>query len=62
MGRPNLDVHNIIYWFKNTRAALRRAETRQLKEGVSMPRLYTPEIMGWVGSLVFIFDHFVVGL
>ena len=27
-GRPKLDPHNIVYWFKNTRAALRRAETR----------------------------------
>ena len=30
-GRPKLDVHNIIYWFKNTRAALRRAEIRQIR-------------------------------
>ena len=30
-GRPKLDVHNIIYWFKNTRAALRRVEIRQLR-------------------------------
>ena len=30
-GRPKLDVHNIIYWFKNTRAALRRAELRQIR-------------------------------
>ena len=27
-GRPKLDVHNIIYWFKNTRAAMRRTELR----------------------------------
>ena len=30
-GRPKLDVHNIIYWFKNTRAALRRAEIRAVR-------------------------------
>ena len=45
MGRPKLDVHNIIYWFKNTRAALRRAETRQQREEGSMRRLFSAEMM-----------------
>lgn len=31
VGRPKLDIHNIIYWFKNTRAALRRAEIRKIR-------------------------------
>ena len=32
-GRKSLDVNNVIYWFKNTRAAVKRAEqkARQLQ-------------------------------
>ena len=37
-GRPKLDVHNIIYWFKNTRAALRRAEVRAVRGPSLIPR------------------------
>jgi len=27
-GRKELDVNNVIYWFKNTRAAVKRAEMK----------------------------------
>ena len=34
-GRKPLDVNNVIYWFKNTRAAVKRTEmkTRALQGG-----------------------------
>ena len=49
VGRPRLDVHNIIYWFKNTRAALRRAESRQMREAGAMPRLFSAsEMIRWI--------------
>ena len=43
LGRPKLDVHNIIYWFKNTRAAQRRAELRQLRPRQSQHELEANE-------------------
>ena len=27
-GRKELDVNNVIYWFKNTRAAVKRSEMK----------------------------------
>ena len=50
VGRPMLDVHNIIYWFKNTRAALRREEARHLREGGA--RLFSAEMIRWVFVLI----------
>lgn len=35
-GRKPLDVHNVVYWFKNARAAQKRAETRGVN-GYSPP-------------------------
>jgi hypothetical protein len=32
-GRKPLDVNNVVYWFKNARAAQKRAETRNLVPG-----------------------------
>ena len=43
-GRPKLDVHNIIYWFKNTRAALRRAEIRQMRS----PTFNIDKLRSWM--------------
>ncbi|XP_043470706.1 homeobox protein dve-1 [Leptopilina heterotoma] len=37
-GRKPLDVHNVVYWFKNARAAQKRAETRGVN-GYSPPGL-----------------------
>ncbi|CAO1348972.1 unnamed protein product [Diamesa serratosioi] len=37
-GRKPLDVNNVVYWFKNARAAQKRAETRgHLSNGYSTP-------------------------
>ena len=52
VGRPKLDVHNIIYWFKNTRAALRREEARHLREGGATARLFSAEMIRWVLVLI----------
>lgn len=37
-GRKPLDVNNVIYWFKNTRAAVKRTEmkTRALQGEIRM--------------------------
>ncbi len=39
-GRKSLDVNNVIYWFKNTRAAVKRQEVkiRQLQETLGLPQ------------------------
>lgn len=37
-GRKPLDVNNVVYWFKNARAAQKRAETRSVN-GYSPPGL-----------------------
>ena len=50
-GRPKLDVHNIIYWFKNTRAALRRAEIRQIRSSTfNTEELRSHERLLWVSD------------
>ncbi|CAB4068105.1 unnamed protein product [Lepeophtheirus salmonis] len=36
-GRKALDVNNVIYWFKNTRAAVKRAEMKS-KQNPSIPQ------------------------
>lgn len=32
-GRKPLDVNNVVYWFKNARAAQKRAEVRNINSG-----------------------------
>ena len=32
-GRKELDVNNVIYWFKNTRAAVKRQSMKDNKSG-----------------------------
>ena len=34
-GRKPLDINNVVYWFKNARAAQKRAEIRSLSSGLS---------------------------
>ncbi|XP_067010327.2 homeobox protein dve-1 [Anabrus simplex] len=36
-GRKPLDVNNVVYWFKNARAAQKRAELRGVGPGLSCP-------------------------
>ena len=31
-GKKPLDINNVIYWFKNTRAAVKRAQVKQEKQ------------------------------
>ena len=45
-GKKPLDINNVIYWFKNTRAAVKRAQTKHERQLVDpfyfqkMPHLY----------------------
>lgn len=41
-GRKPLDVNNVVYWFKNARAAQKRAETRQVGHLVNGYNNYSP--------------------
>lgn len=36
-GRKPLDVNNVVYWFKNARAAQKRAEVRNVTPGLQCP-------------------------
>ena len=40
-GRRPLDVNNVIYWFKNTRAAVKRAEMKARVTTTSMTSTLT---------------------
>lgn len=35
-GRKPLDVNNVVYWFKNARAAQKRAEVRNMTPGIDV--------------------------
>uniref|UniRef100_A0A8D8Z2X4 DNA-binding protein SATB1 n=2 Tax=Cacopsylla melanoneura TaxID=428564 RepID=A0A8D8Z2X4_9HEMI len=47
-GRKPLDVNNVVYWFKNARAAQKRAETRSLVPG--MHGLMSSSMNGYASS------------